>query len=86
MQMRDGEVKDIYRSREERLRRHGHQRHDRFWWRGKSHKHSGMNRARRYHEKKNAGIEDQLDDIGASPGSIELMILFAAAQDRTMQE
>jgi hypothetical protein len=48
-----------------------------------------MNRARRYHEKKNAGIQDQLDDIGASPGrtgSIDLMILFAAAQDRTMQE
>ena len=48
-----------------------------------------MNRARRYHEKKNAGIQEQLDDIGASPGrtgSIDLMILFAAAQDRTMQE
>ena len=55
----------------------------------KYHKHSGVNKAKLYHEKKNARIQDQLDDIGASPGmtsSIDHMILFAAAQKRVMQE
>ena len=45
--------------------------------------------AKWYHEKKNARIRDHLDDIGASPGrtgSIGQLILFAAAQNRAMQE
>jgi len=55
----------------------------------KYHKDSRVNRAKRYHEKKNARIQDQLDDIGinaGSTGNIDQMILFAAAQNRAMQE
>jgi hypothetical protein len=55
----------------------------------KYHKHSGVNKAKRYHEKKNSRIQDQPDDIEASPsrpGSIDQMIVFAAAQKRAVQE
>ena len=48
-----------------------------------------MKKAKRYHEKKNARIQDQRNDIGANAGrtgSIDQMILFAAAQNRRMQE
>ena len=48
-----------------------------------------MKKAKRYHEKKNARIQDQHNDIGANAGrtgSIDQMILFAAAQNRRMQE
>ena len=48
-----------------------------------------MKKAKRYHEKKNARIQDQRSDIGANAsrtGSIDQMILFAAAQNRRMQE
>jgi folylpolyglutamate synthase/dihydropteroate synthase len=60
-----------------------------FLERKKHHRYSGVNKAKRYHEKKNARIRDHLDDIGASPGttgSIGQLILFAAAQNRAMQE
>ena len=53
------------------------------------HKSSGVNKAEWYHEEENARIQDQLDHVGASPGrtgSIDPMILFAVAQNRTMQE
>ena len=49
----------------------------------------GVNKAEWYHEEENARIQDQLDHVGASPGrtgSIDPMILFAVAQNRTMQE
>jgi hypothetical protein len=55
----------------------------------KHHQYSGVNKAKRYHEKKNASIQDQLDHLGASAsrtGSTDQMILFAAAQNRAMQE
>jgi len=48
-----------------------------------------MHKAKQYQEKKNARILDHLDEIGASPGrtgSIDLMLPFAAAQNKTMQE
>ena len=48
-----------------------------------------MKKAKRYHEKKNARMQDQRNDIGANAGrtgSMGQMILFAAAQNRRMQE
>jgi hypothetical protein len=48
-----------------------------------------VKKAKRYHEKKNARIQDQRNDIGANAGrtgSMDQMILFAAAQNRRMQE
>jgi hypothetical protein len=57
--------------------------------RSKYHKYSWINKAKRYHEKENARTQDHLDDIEANArraGSIEQMILFAAAQNRTIQK
>ena len=48
-----------------------------------------VNKAKRYHEKENAKTQDHLDDIEANAGrtgSIDQMILFAAGQNRTIQE
>ena len=56
--------------------------------RSKYHKYSWVNKAKRYHEE-NARNQNHLDDIEANAGrtgSIDQMILFAAAQNRTIQE
>jgi hypothetical protein len=52
----------------------------------KYHKYSGVNMARLYREKKNARIQNQLDDTKANAdrtGCIDQMILFAGAQNGT---
>ena len=49
---------------------------------------SGVNKAKRYHERKNAQVQQQLDDAGNAPGktsSIDQVVLFAAAQKRTIE-
>jgi hypothetical protein len=49
---------------------------------------SGVNKAKRYHERKNAQVQQQLDDTGNNPGktsSIDQVVLFAAAQKRTLK-
>ena len=59
-----------------------------FLERSKYHKYSWVNKAKRYHEE-NARNQNHLDDIEANAGrtgSIDQMILFVAAQNRTIQE
>jgi len=49
---------------------------------------SGVNRAKTYHERKNAQVQQQVDDAGNTPGktsSIDQVVLFAAAQNRTLE-
>ena len=49
---------------------------------------SGVNKAKRYHERKNPQVQQQLDDAGNAPGktsSIDQVVLFAAAQNRTLE-
>ena len=49
---------------------------------------SGVNKAKRYHERKNAQVQQQLDDTGNNPGktsSIDQVVLFAAVQKRTLE-
>ena len=59
-----------------------------FLERSKYHKYSWVNKAKRYHEE-NARNQNHLDDIEANAGrtgSIDQMILFVAAQNKTIQE
>ena len=49
---------------------------------------SGVNKAKRYHERKNPQAQQQLDDAGNAPGktsSIDQVVWFAVAQNRTLE-
>ena len=46
---------------------------------------SGVNKAKRYHERENPQVQQQLDDAGNAPGktsSIDQVVLFAAAPEQ----
>jgi len=49
---------------------------------------SSVKKVKGYHERKNAQVQQQLDDAGNNPGktsSIDRVVLFAAAQNRTLE-
>ena len=71
------------------MRRRVHQRQEPFPGKEEASQIFRGEQAKWYHEKRNARIRDHLDDIGASPGttgSIDQIIVFAAAQSRAAQE
>ena len=68
---------------------HGHQAGEHFFRnRNVYYKLSGVNKAKSHHERKNAQVQQQLDDTGDNPGkpsSLDQVATFAAAQNRTLE-